>query len=57
MIIIVLLILFSYYLFWQFEHKRKLKNMEHRRERQEAFYNLLEVLQKTKDETTDKNKL
>lgn len=41
MIIIIILLLFSLYMYWHFEKRRKIRNAEHHREKREALMNLL----------------
>lgn len=56
MIVIAILLLFSLYMFWYFEQRRKIRNAEHRREKQEALLDLLSrVNRKKTDEPTTKN--
>lgn len=56
MIVIAILLLFSLYMFWHFEQRRKIRNAEHRREKQEALLDLLSrVNKKNTDEPTTKN--
>ncbi len=50
MIVIILLLLFSFYLFWRFDQQRKLRNAEHQREKREAFMNLIGKLKKQQDD-------
>ncbi len=55
MIVIILLLLFSFYMFWHFEQRRKIRNAEHHREKQEALLDLLSRINKKKDEPITKN--
>ncbi len=45
MILIIILIIISFYLFWHFERVRKRKNARQHEGKREAFRNLLQSLQ------------
>lgn len=54
MIVIIILLLFSLYMFWHFENRRKIRNAGHQREKREAFTDLLTKIRKNKDENDNK---
>ena len=55
MIIIIITLFFSLYLFWYFDRKRKLRNAQHQREKREAFIELLGTLkQQYENQNPDK---
>ncbi len=56
MIVIIILLLFSLYMFWHFEQRRKIRNAEHHREKQKALLDLLSRMNKEKEnKPTTKN--
>jgi cbb3-type cytochrome oxidase subunit 3 len=52
MILIIVLLLFSLYLFWYFDRKRKIRNVESQREKRDALQDLLQALQQDNKEKT-----
>lgn len=57
MILIAIMLLFSLYLFWYFDRKRKLRHAEHQRQKREAFMDLLHhLIQKNEEDTNQSNK-
>ena len=55
MIVIIISLLISLYLFWHFNNRRKIRNAEHQRQKREALINLLTTIRK-KDTSDNENK-
>lgn len=57
MIVIVIFLLFSLYMYWQFENRRKSRNIKHQREKQEALADLLTKIKRNTDNNDTKTEI